>query len=90
VAHKRRQPPLWAPVRVFDDGRRTYIEFSDKSAAIASPPLFMTQPDGSDALANYRVRDDYYIVDRVISKAELKFGKNPADVVTITAETSHD
>jgi P-type conjugative transfer protein TrbG len=47
--------PRWRPVRVFDDGQKTYIEFPPAMATSEAPPLFITER-GEAALVNYRVQ----------------------------------
>lgn len=59
----RGRAPVWAPVRVFDDGRRTWIEFAPEVAAADMPPLFVMTGEGAE-IANYRVVGRRYIVGR--------------------------
>lgn len=66
----------WRPVRVFDDGRRTYVEFAAGSARGELPPLFVVGPDGKTAeLVNTRVEDGRLVVDRLLDRAELRLGQ---------------
>jgi type IV secretion system protein VirB9 len=88
----RGRRPVWAPTRVFDDGRRTWIEFAPAAAASDLPPLFAITGEGAE-LVNYRVLDGpsgkRYMVDRVFDVGELRLGarnpivvrleRNPAD-----------
>ena len=76
--------PSWRPVRVFDDGRRVYIEFSSGIAEGEMPPLFILGPKGGSELINYQVRPPYYIVDRLFAQAELRLGSAPQQIVKIT------
>ena len=64
--------PGWRPVRAFDDGSKTYIEFPEDLGTIEAPPLFLTDDDGSGQLVNYRVKQNYYVVDRLFDRAELR------------------
>ena len=66
--------PHWRPVRVFDDGRRTLIEFPPNIAQGEMPPFFIVGEDGEAELANYRVSGRYIIVDRLFDRAELRLG----------------
>ena len=66
--------PPWRPVRAFDDGQKVYIEFPSGIAQDDLPPLFVVGAHGSSELVNYRVRGDYYIVDRLFAAAELRLG----------------
>lgn len=76
--------PPWRPLRAFDDGSKVYIEFPSGIAQGDMPPLFVVGPAGGSELVNYRVRQNYYIVDRLFAAAELRLGdKNSEQVVRI-------
>lgn len=74
----------WKPVRAFDDGRKVYLQFPSGLRQGEAPPLFVIGSNGEPALVNYRVRDNYYIVDRLFAAAELRLGTDPQQVVRIT------
>lgn len=76
--------PPWRPVRVFDDTAKVYIQFPSRLDQGEVPPLFVVGPDGETQLVNYRVRGNYYIVDRLFAAAELRLGEEPQQVVRIT------
>lgn len=76
--------PPWRPLRAFDDGRQTYIEFPPALAQGDAPPLFVLGTDGKAELVNYRLRDRYYVVDRLFGAAELRLGLKKQEVVRIT------
>jgi type IV secretion system protein VirB9 len=76
--------PPWRPVRAFDDTSKVYIEFPRRIDQGEAPPLFVVGPDGGTQLVNYRVRGNYYIVDRLFAAAELRLGEDPQQVVRIT------
>jgi len=76
--------PPWRPVRAFDDGAKVYIEFPARLDQGEAPPLFVVGPDGEAQLVNYRVRRNYYIVDRLFAAAELRLGADPQQVVRIS------
>jgi type IV secretion system protein VirB9 len=78
-------PPRWRPVRVFDDGRKTYIEFPPAIATSEAPPLFITE-SGEAALANFRIAGNRYVVDRLFDAAELRLGAERPIIVRITRE----
>lgn len=73
--------PRWRPVRAFSDGAKTYIEFPKNLGTSEAPPLFLTEDGNSGQLVNYRVKQNYYIVDRLFQQAELRLD---GTVVTIT------
>ncbi|MEM9619168.1 MAG: P-type conjugative transfer protein TrbG [Pseudomonadota bacterium] len=73
----------WRPVRVFDDGRHVFIQMPDDIASMDAPPLFIVGTSGDAQLVNYRVRGQYYIVDRLFARAELRHGERDQTVVRI-------
>ncbi len=78
------KPPRWQPLRVFDDGTKTFIQFPVNMAATDAPPLFLVGPHDSAELVNYRYINGYYVVDRLIDVAELRIGEKPQTIVRIT------
>lgn len=84
--------PAWAPTRVFDDGRRTWIEFGANTEATDLPPLFVITSEAAE-LTNYRIEGRRYMVDRVFDVAELRLGLRAPIVVrierTLSAPPSH-
>src|SRR3546814_17686380 len=61
--------PAWRPVRAFDDGRQTFIEFPPSIAVGETPPLFVIGDDSTAHLVNYRMAGRYY------RSAERRVGK---------------
>jgi P-type conjugative transfer protein TrbG len=74
----------WKPLQVFDDGNKTFIRMPDKIKASEAPALFVLDEDDTPMLINYRVKEAYYIVDRIFQRAELKVGEKAS--VTIYSE----
>lgn len=79
--------PDWRPVRAFDDGRQTFIEFADTITQGDAPPLFLIGPKGDAELVNYRMNGRYYVVDRLFDVAELRLGLKQQQVVRISRTT---
>lgn len=75
--------PAWRPLRAFDDGRQTYLEFPPTLAVGEAPPLFLIGADGAPQLVNYRVRGRFYVVDRIFDIAELRLGTKKQQIVRI-------
>ena len=75
--------PPWKPLRAFDDGERVYIQFPAGIAQGELPPLFVIGSQGDGQLVNYRFRSPYYVVDRLFGAAELRLGRDKAEVVRI-------
>lgn len=61
------------PVRVVDDGRKTFIQMTPKALVREAPILVVLGPDGTE-MVNYRVREDMYIVDRLFERGALILG----------------
>ena len=76
--------PAWRPLRAFDDGRQTFIEFPPSLAVGEAPPLFVVGAKREAQLVNYRLRGRYYVVDRIFEAAELRLGTKHQAVVRIT------
>ncbi|MEB8513402.1 TrbG/VirB9 family P-type conjugative transfer protein, partial [Acidithiobacillus ferriphilus] len=66
--------PGWRPVRVYTDGTKTYIDFPDKMLVTSAPVLLALGSNGKTELVNYRVNGSVYVVDRVLTRAELISG----------------
>ncbi len=80
--------PSWRPVRAFDDGRQTFIEFPVSIGVDEAPPLFLLGPRGEAQLVNYRMEGRFYVVNRLFSAAELRLGTKQQQVVRITRGTA--
>lgn len=76
--------PAWMPQRVFDDGNKTYIQFAPNLGTTEAPPLFVIGDKDRAELVNYRVQGRYYVVDRLITVAELRLGETKQQIVRIT------
>lgn len=73
----------WKPLRVFDDGKKTFIQMKPDMKVSEAPVLFLTDEEDNTMLVNYRVKGSYYVVDRLFEKGELRVGKKAK--VTIEA-----
>lgn len=86
VEVKKGSRPSWLPVKVFDDGRKTFVQFPEAMLSREAPVLFVVGKSGEVQLVNYRVKNDYYIVDRLFEKAELRAGEKGDMIVRITKQ----
>jgi len=67
--------PTWYPVRVFNDGRQTFIEFPKNFYNDNTPILYVADNDGKyGTMVNWRLKGRYMIIDQVIKKARLETG----------------
>ncbi len=62
------------PVRVFDDGSKTYIQMRAEIQNREAPVLVVMGSDGKGEMTNYRVQQQTYIVDRLFDRAQLILG----------------
>jgi type IV secretion system protein VirB9 len=76
--------PAWRPLRAFDDGRQTFIEFPESLGTGEAPPLFLLDAKGTASLVNYRLQGRYYVVDRLFDAAELRLGLKHQVIVRIS------
>jgi P-type conjugative transfer protein TrbG len=90
LKQKRSATPEWCPLRAFDDGQKTFIQFPPKITVTEAPPLFVMGRGGDAQLVNYRVKGDWYIVDRLFDKAELRIGQAPQTVIAIVRADAKD
>lgn len=81
--------PAWRPLRVFDDGQQTYVEFPPGTAHGEVPPLFVLGDKDEPQLVNYRQRGRFYIVDRLFEAAELRLGMKKQKIVRIVRTGTH-
>lgn len=80
--------PHFAPTRVFDDGEKTYFQMPLSMKVDEAPAFVLIGTDGKEQLVNYRVRNGYYVIDRIFTKAALIAGVgNEQDRVIVTRDT---
>ena len=79
------EPPAWAPLRVFDDGSKTFVQFPPQARNYELPPLFaLDHPESEDMrLVNYRRSGDFVVVDGLLVAAEMRAGEAPQQIVKI-------
>lgn len=68
--------PDLKPLRVFDDGTFTYIQFHRKNTTI--PAIFGVDSEGYEFLLNFRIVGEYVVIERVDSLFTLKNGADHA------------
>jgi type IV secretion system protein VirB9 len=78
--------PTWTPVQVFDDGRKTFVRFPASMLTREAPALFVLSASDDTQLVNYRVKNDYYIVDRLVDRLELRLGQKDQEIVRISRD----
>lgn len=76
----------WWPIRVFDDGDKTFIQMPPQSERGDLPVLYL-QRRGQMQLMNYRYKQPYYIIDGLFEYAYLISGKG-REQLKITIENN--
>lgn len=84
ITHSTWGTPSFQPIRVFDDGTHTYIQFGSNLSSRDMPALFIQNGDKQE-LVNYRSKPPYFVVDKIFKKAVLVSGVG-SDQVTVTIE----
>lgn len=67
---RRKKGFPWDPIAVFDDGERVYIRLPDEAPAVEHPLLSIGRT-GQERVADYLLRDGYYIVNGLFEHARL-------------------
>ncbi len=67
---------LIAPLKVFDDGQFTFIEFKNVNAPL--PAVFKVNKNGDESIINYRVANGYVVIEEVSSMFTLRYGEEVA------------
>ena len=71
-----------SPVKVFDDGTFTYLEFKDKNATL--PAVFGVDENGYEQILNFRYVGDYMIIESIFRTLTLR---NGSDIVCLFNES---
>lgn len=66
------------PAQVFDDGRFTWVKFNSPVQEL--PALFAPGTDGKLDVVNYVVKENMFMVQRVMPSAILKLGKSEVKI----------
>lgn len=66
------------PLRVFDDGKFTYMQFSNVNGDL--PSIFRVDSQGYESLVNFRIVGDYVVIERAARAFSLRFGSSTACV----------
>ena len=78
IVNKKKVP--WKPIRVFDDGTKTYIQMPKKYRALEAPVLLFYEGK-RQKLVNYRIKGEFYIVDRIMSGKVIMIAGNAQLVI---------
>lgn len=76
-----------APIKIFDDGEFTYMQFRDKNAEL--PAIFAVDEDLRESMVNYRLdpnNNNLVIIEQVFRKLSIRHGKK---IVCVFNENMH-
>ena len=66
-----------APLRIFDDGEFTYMQFR---ALTDLPAIFLVDKDRQESVVNYRIEGSYVVIERTANQFSLRHGNDVACV----------
>lgn len=73
------------PVRVFNDGEKVWVQMPAQMSQTEAPVLVLMDKNDKPVFVNYRVKDSYFIVDKLFDKAVLVVGsEDDQEKVTLT------
>jgi len=64
----------WKPLRVYNDGIKTFIQMPKDMSVQEAPALVVLDSSSNKNLVNYRLKEDKYIVDKLFDSAMLLLG----------------
>jgi type IV secretion system protein VirB9 len=68
-----------APVKVFDDGEFTYLEFGERDG-YEIPAIYAVDSNGYESMVNYRIVENYIVIEQLSGQFTLR---SNADIVCI-------
>lgn len=73
------------PLKVFDDGKFTYMQFPGINTDL--PAVFLVDSQGYEALVNYHISGRYIVIQEVAARFTLRHGSNYVCVFNMKATT---
>lgn len=74
-------PDIIAPIKVFDDGKSTYLKFKNNNANI--PNIFIVEGSGKEVRTGYSREGEYIVIKKPVKKLVLRLQN---DMVTVYNE----
>ena len=74
-----------APIRVFDDGEFTYMQFRPLTDL---PAIFLVDKEKQESVINYRIEGPYVVIERVAAQFSLRHGNEIACVFNRASSAS--
>lgn len=86
IVSPAKKSPVWMPMMVFNNGSKTFIQFPANLQQ--APTLFVDDGNGQAHTVNYRVEGNYYIIDSVARRIELRVGQTDPTIVKVLHDNS--
>ena len=79
----------WKPLRVYNDGIKTYIQMPKSMKFREAPILMVLDKHDNKQLVNYRLKDDRFIVDKLFDEAILIMGVGSDQEKVLIQKSNH-
>lgn len=63
---------LITPIKIFDDGRFTYMEFREKNGVL--PAIFSVGSEGTESIINFRILGNFVAIESLFPVFTLRYG----------------
>lgn len=77
----------FVPTRVFNDGTHVFLQMPEEVRSAEAPILILLDENDKPQIVNYRVKDAYYIVDKLFDKAMLVVGTDGSESKVLVSWT---
>lgn len=64
----------WRPLRVYNNGRKTFIDMPKATSVMDAPTLLVVNKNNQKVLVNTRLKENRFIVDQIFERAVLIVG----------------
>jgi len=71
----------WFPQRIFDDGKKVFIQMSERVDTSEAPVFLIVGDEGKQEIVNYRFKSPYYVVDKLFTKGILILGTDKKQTI---------
>ena len=90
-AYKIKGKASWKPLQAFDDGRKTFLLMPERIKTSEAPVLYVLR-NNQPSVINYRIKERYYIIDRLVKEIELRVGNETIRILnkSTAADENHE
>ena len=78
-------------MQAFDDGRKTFLLMPERIKTSEAPVLYVLR-NNQPSVINYRIKERYYIIDRLVKEIELRVGNETIRILnkSAAADENHE